>query len=420
MDGSLCQARAQPPAQEGLLSAAPAVLAGEARQTGSVLRASTRPLRVLTLTPFYPAAEDESQGSFVAEPLRAMEDHGVCNFVIAVQPVYRAQKSGSARNVASAWRRYFSIPGNSGLAVAGDLLTLSLARRVRFLHTQQPFDLIHAHGALPCGRAAALLSKNLHVPFVVSVHGLDAYGERQGGPFWGKWCHRKSAGVYRAARAVICVSQKVTDQVSQCSGIHSVVINNGVDANCFSAGPESSPITILSVGNLIPIKGHELLLRAFAKARVSARGCRLEIIGDGPERQRLERLAARLDIGDRVSFLGRQNRTPVAEAMRRCAVFALPSSYEGLGCVYLEAMSSGKPAIGCRGQGIEEIIESGKNGWLVSPGSLSDLASALEALLASPGLRARLGTAARATILQSHTLDHQAAQLTQLYRECVA
>lgn len=418
MGENVCRASAESPAPERLLTAALSVLRETAQEFAPP--DPTRPLRVLTLTPFYPTAEDESQGSFVAEPLKALEHRGIGHFVIAVRPFYRGHASRSAGSVLSAWRRYFSLPGNSGLAVSGDFLGLGLARQARLLHSQQPFDLIHAHGALPCGRAAALLSKSLHVPFVVSVHGLDVYGERQAGPFWGEWCRRKSVGVYRAARAVFCVSQKVGDQVGRYPGINSLVVHNGVDANYFSPGSETSPLTVLSVGNLIPTKRHNLLLRAFAQARASAGGCRLEIIGDGPELERLKRLASTLGIAGQVRFLGRRDRKAVAEAMRRCSVFALPSSYEGLGCVYLEAMSSGKPAIGCRAQGIEEIIESGKNGMLVSPDSLEELASALETLLTNQDVRARLGAAARATIAQSHTLDHQAAQLAQVYRECVA
>ena len=117
---------------------------------------------------------------------------------------------------------------------------------------------------------------------------------------------------------------------------------------------------MLSVGNLIPIKGHDLLLRAFAAMQdrlpAIAPPHSLEIIGDGPERARLEQLAQELGIGTKVHFRGRHSRREVADAMRRATVFALPSRYEGLGCVYLEAMSAGKPVIACQGQGIEEVI----------------------------------------------------------------
>jgi len=103
--------------------------------------------------------------------------------------------------------------------------------------------------------------------------------------------------------------------------------------------------------------------------------------------------------------------------MRHCAVFALPSHYEGLGCVYLEAMACAKPAIGCHSQGISEIIDHGKNGFLVEPGSEAELSDLLAMLLRNGELRRRTGVCARESILQNHTLGHQAQQLAQVYRE---
>ena len=105
--------------------------------------------------------------------------------------------------------------------------------------------------------------------------------------------------------------------------------------------------------------------------------------------------------------------------MQRCALFALPSSYEGLGCVYLEAMACGKPVIGCNGQGIDEIIEDRRNGALVSPGSETELSDALAILLSSQPLRQRMGNAGYETVRSRHTIAHQAVQLTEIYRECV-
>jgi glycosyltransferase involved in cell wall biosynthesis len=104
--------------------------------------------------------------------------------------------------------------------------------------------------------------------------------------------------------------------------------------------------------------------------------------------------------------------------MRRCTLFVLPSRYEGLGCVYLEAMSTEKSAIACRGQGIEEVIQHRSNGWLIAADNLQELTDALVALLKDPELRRRIGDAARQTILQGFTLAHQAEQLARLYQEC--
>jgi glycosyltransferase involved in cell wall biosynthesis len=121
-----------------------------------------------------------------------------------------------------------------------------------------------------------------------------------------------------------------------------------------------------------------------------------------------------------VSFLGRQSRHEVAAAMRRCTVFALPSRYEGLGCVYLEAMSTGKPVIGCRGQGIAELIQHGSNGFLVGPDNEKELTVALGMLLRDDQRRRNLGAAARDTILERLTLAQQAEHLARIYRESVA
>jgi teichuronic acid biosynthesis glycosyltransferase TuaC len=418
---SIRRTRAESANEECILSAAPSVPCPIPRDNSEPrTRTSTRSLRVLTLTPFYPSAQDASQGSYIAEPLRATESLGITNHVIAVQPAYRPKLNTAQSDLACEWESYFSIPGNFGLPMAGYFLAGALKRLVHAAHANDPFDLIHAHSALPCGHAAELLSRELDIPFVVTVHGLDAFGTRQAGPLWGRWCASKSDHVYRLARVVICISEKVREQVQRFINVHTAVIYNGVDPQVFVPGDEASPLTVLSVGNLIPIKDHTLLLRAFAQASKSADGWRLEIIGDGPERRRLEHLAQELGIAAQVTFMGRQSRQFVADAMKRCAAFALPSRYEGLGCVYLEAMSSGKPAIGCTGQGIEEIIENGKTGMLVSPESLEELTQALRALLVNRDLRERLGRAARATILRRNTLQDQAAQIERVYRECVA
>jgi glycosyltransferase involved in cell wall biosynthesis len=144
------------------------------------------------------------------------------------------------------------------------------------------------------------------------------------------------------------------------------------------------------------------------------------MIGEGPDRARLEALVGELGLVEYVEFVGRQSRAEVAESMRRCSVFVLPSRDEGLGCVYLEAMSCGKPVIGCRDQGIDEVIEHGRNGWLIPANGLEALVRVLSDLLRSPALRSRIGTAARQTILESLTLSHQAEQLVRIYRQAIA
>ena len=385
-----------------------------------VVSRAKRLIHVLTLTPFFPLADDDASGGFVAEPLPWMERLGIANTVIAARPFYRGSRATNRCAIAE-WVNFFSIPSNAGLPSAGRFLHASILRRVQEIHRSDPVDLIHAHSALPCGHAAGLIKRELGIPFVVGVHGLDAFSAHQAGRLVGSQCARISRWVYRAAERVICVSKKVEEKVLQGTACQArtEVVYNGVDPELFSPADESAG-TLLSVGNLIPIKNHELLLRAFAAIAPNFPNLRWDIIGDGPERGRLYALVNKLSLKGRACFLGQQSRVEVARAMQRCAVFALPSRYEALGCVYLEAMAGGRPVIACRGQGIDEVIEHGNNGWLVDGDSVEELVSALNLLLANSRLRERLGQAARTTILNGFTLQHQARRLVDIYGKCIA
>src|SRR5579871_3993219 len=319
-------------------------------------RESGRPLHLLTLTPFYPSKQNESAGCFIAEPLEALSKAGVSNTIFAVQPFYRASVGRRPTDTRTQWLRYFSLPGGIGLPTAGAFVFARIVSAVRELHRSHPIDLIHAHAPLPCGHAAMLLATELGLPYVVSVHGLDAFSSKQVSGRAGEWCRRISQRVYRSSRRVICISEHVREQVLEGTGpgCRTSVVYNGVDPELFSPGDEpSSTPTVLSVGNLIPIKGHDLLLRAVASIASEFPSLTVDLIGEGSERTKLEALTRQLAIHNRVHFLGQRSRQEVARAMQRCTLFALPSRYEGLGCVYLEAMSAGKQVIGCRGQGIE-------------------------------------------------------------------
>ena len=378
-----------------------------------------RPLHILTLTPFYPAENDEAGGCFVAEPLQHLKGMGIDNTVFAVQPIYRPRASAPRSGIRSSWLRYFSLPGNFGLPSAGAFVFARVVAKVRELHRRQPISVIHAHGPLPCGHAAMLLSAELGIPYVVSVHGLDVFSTVQVPGRAGEWSRRISQRVYRNSGRVICISEHVRENVLQGMGrsCRTSVVYNGVDPELFSPATQPSSNSVLSVGSLIPIKGHELLVRAAAELAVEFPAVQWQMIGEGPERPRLQALALELNVAERVFFLGRQSRQAVAAAMQRCTLFALPSRYEGLGCVYLEAMSCGKAVVGCREQGIAEIIQHGANGFLVGPNNQKELTLAIAMLLREPARRAHLGVAARDTVLDRLTLAHQADALARIYRE---
>jgi glycosyltransferase involved in cell wall biosynthesis len=382
------------------------------------------PIQVLVLTPFYPTDDNDASGCFVAEPVKRLRAFGVGSRVLAVQPIYNRKPVPSKDTPEASWTRYFALPYGVGLASSGAFLFAALISKVRELHHRAPIQIIHAHAALPCGHAATLLSRELGIPFVVTVHGLDAFATRQVKGLPGKWCANVSRHVYHAATRVICISERVREQVIQgvSTSCQTAVVYNGVDTALFFPNdrPDASSTEVLSVGNLIPTKGHALLLNAMAGLQPRYPQLTCTIIGQGPELQRLKILAARLGITSKVSFRGLQSRKHLAETMRRCTMFVLPSSYEGLGCVYLEAMASEKAVIGCRDQGIEEVIEHGRNGLLARAENVNELAAAISLLLERPQFRQQMAIAGRQTIAAGFTLDHQAEQLSLIYQESLA
>ena len=379
-----------------------------------------RALHVLTITPFYPKAGKESGGCFVAEPLAELSKLGVLTTAFAAEPFYR-QRAYPIASAPAEWIRYPALPGGIGLASAGVGLFMRLRSAIETLHARSPIDVIHAHAALPCGHAAARLSGHLKIPFVVTVHGLDAFSSRQVSGWVRSSCVGASRRVYAAARRVMGVSRHVCEEVQKgMGGLSTIsVVYNGADPSLFVPGGDPAEPMLLTVGNLIPTKGHELIVHALKVLLPEFPGLIWDVIGDGPELSRLRALAAQSGVLSNIRFRGRQNRDVVAEACRGCTVFVLPSFYEGLGCVYLEAMASGKAAIGCTGQGIEEVIRHGENGWLIPPNGREELIEGLRVLLGNQALRAQIGAAARQTVLQSFTLAHQAQRLLTIFQESV-
>jgi teichuronic acid biosynthesis glycosyltransferase TuaC len=396
------------------------VLTGEVAPASAVRASATSMPHVLTITPFYPRQGNETGGCFIAEPLVELIRAGLPSTIFAVEPVYRTTPRAISSAPLASWYRYPSIPGGLGLASAGSGLYSRLREPVTALHKRTQIDLIHAHGPVPCGHAALQLSRYLKIPYVVSVHGLDAFSSMQAAGWAGVWCRRVSRKVFQGARRVIGVSRRVCEEVEK--GIDgtlpTLVVYNGVDPSVFTPDADSSEPRLLTVGNLIPSKGHELVVRSLATLKPEFPGLTWEVIGDGPEFNSVRRFARELGVLRNIRFLGRRSRGAVAEACRRCAVFVLPSRSEGLGCAYLEAMSCGKPAVACQGQGIAEVIRHGENGWLVAPGGQAELIEGLRTLLREPARRAQMGVEARQTILNGFTLQHQAQRLMAIYREC--
>jgi glycosyltransferase involved in cell wall biosynthesis len=183
-----------------------------------------------------------------------------------------------------------------------------------------------------------------------------------------------------------------------------VTIYNGVDLDRFapSTGTRSEGFQIICVANLIPEKGLEVALRAHAK--LSSPRSRLAIVGDGPDRDRLERLSEVLGTRNQVSFLGL--RDDVHLLLRASQAFVHPATWsEAFGLTIAEAMASGCPVVASRVGAVPELVNDGVDGLLVTPGDSDELASALRMLHDDAELGARLARNARRRVESRFSLE---------------
>jgi colanic acid/amylovoran biosynthesis glycosyltransferase len=282
--------------------------------------------------------------------------------------------------------------------------------------------LVHAHFATD-GLLALPLARALGVPLVTTLHGFDVSRSRNallrsGRLTWMLYALGR-ARLQREGRLFVAVSDAIR-RVALAQGFpaaRTVTLHNGVDLSRFAAGsPE--PGLILHVGRLVEKKGTALLIRAFAALAARHPQARLVIVGDGPLRPRLQAMA-----GERVQFTGAQAPAELAQWLGRAWLLAAPSltaadgDAEGLPTVVLEAAAAGVPAVVSHHSGLPEAVADGETGLVVPEGDASALAPALDALLSSPDLRARMGHAARHRAQTMFDAGKQAEALERLYDE---
>lgn len=188
------------------------------------------------------------------------------------------------------------------------------------------------------------------------------------------------------------------------------------------AGVAPEPLAVLTVARLTAQKRVDVVLRAVARVARQVPGVRYAVVGDGPERGRLEALAAQLSIADRVRFTGplRPFSAQLCAEYRRAAVFAMTSVGEGLANVFIEAGAFGLPSLGCDDGGTPEIVRQGETGWLVRPDDPEAAAQRLAQLLASADERRRLGAAARAWVEAEFGLQTLGARSLAVVRAVAA
>jgi len=386
-------------------------------------------MRVAVVAEYYPRRDQPVLGVWAHRQALAARDAGAEVRVLVLHrpvPPLTALRGRDARALLAPLRQplrasldgievayvpFLAPPRPRSYASWGAWAAPPLALALRRLRRRFPFDLVHAHYASPAGDAVRRARPG--VPVVVSVHGGDLYGVADGS----RAGERVVRGALAGARVVLANSGMIAERCRALGAREVRVLHLGTD---LPAQTRARHGILVTVGNLVARKRHADVLRALWLLRDEHPGARWIVVGDGPERGRLEALARELGLADRVELRGAR---PHAEAMsiaRGAGVFVLPSVEEAFGVAYVEAMAGGVPAVGARGEpGPEEIAGAGGGMRLVPPGDPEALAQELRELLGDPEWRRELGREARATVERAFTWERCGRETVAAYADAL-
>jgi teichuronic acid biosynthesis glycosyltransferase TuaC len=355
-------------------------------------------LSILTATTLFPNDAKPTHGAFVATRLAKLCESGIVTAdVLAPVPWLpshtRYADAGrldlvprqTRRGPWTVWHpRYLVIP-KIGMMITPHTLYLAMRKTLRRLIAEgRRFDLIDAHYFYPDGVAAVRLAREFHLPVVVTARGTDINLIPQYA-----LPRRMILNAAHAADGLITVCQALKDGMVAL-GVPAdriTVLRNGVDLGLFHPDGRDGARrrldfrrrTIGSVGWLIERKGHHHVIAALTKLPDTD----LVIVGEGPERSRLERLAASLGVSDRVRFMGSLDQRRLAEVYRALDALVLASSREGWANVLLESMACGTPVVASSVWGTPEVVTAPAAGVLMATLDADGVANGIVRLFAS-------------------------------------
>jgi teichuronic acid biosynthesis glycosyltransferase TuaC len=360
-------------------------------------------LELLTYSALYPNSLQPRHGIFVAQRLKQLvQDCAARSRVVAPVPwfpstakafgqygVYASVPRQEQADGMQVYHPRFPVLPKVSWHVAPWLMYRATRNLVADLHRVQPFDVIDAHFFYPDGVAAVMLGRELGLPVTITARGSDitemlnfALPRR-----WILWAAEH-------AQALVTVCSALRDRLMEVgvAGEKITVLRNGVDLDRFAPVDRASARAalgvdgpmLLSVGNLIELKGHHLILEALRQLPDH----RLFIIGSGPDRQALEKLARKLGVDQRTRFMGLVPQAELRNYYGAADALILASSREGWANVLLEAMACGTPVVATRVWGTPEVVAAPAAGVLIDDRSGPGIADGVRRLFENAPARA--------------------------------
>jgi len=252
---------------------------------------------------------------------------------------------------------------------------------------------VHVHYAFGAGDVALFLDKLSSIPYSLSIHGSDVLLENP-------LLEAKLAGARFVVSNCHYHIRNLRQRFSSLQRQRFYVVRGGVNlaAPLWSwsrPAKPPSPLRLLNVARLAPVKGQDVLLRACAHLTQRGVAWECRIVGEGPERAHLEHLIRTLGLEGRVSLLGARSQAEVARLYDWAQVVVLSSRSEGTPMTVIEAMAKARPVVAPQMTALPEMVVDGVTGWLCRPGDALDLAGKIEAFSDKPRLIEDMGKAGR-------------------------
>lgn len=305
-------------------------------------------------------------------------------------------------------------------------IILPIAHKTLKLDSEKDYDVIHSHLAFSAAQSGTIVKKFREKKHLITVQGGDLVDYKEVSAKFGGILKPLISWSLRNADLVHAVSTHTERRAIALGARNTIIIPNGVDTEKFKSmsqdrlrekyGFSPDERIIISTSRLTPKNGMDYLIKATAKLLKEDFNLHLIIIGEGYQREELRYLIKKLKIEDKVRILGYIPHEEIPEYLNLSDLFVRPSLDEGFGISFIEAMACQIPVIGTDVGGIPDIIENGKNGFMVAPKNVDELSNAIKKVLEDSSLKMRIAEAGYKTVKEKFTWEIVLKKMDELYK----
>ncbi|MHB8131518.1 MAG: glycosyltransferase family 4 protein [Mobilitalea sp.] len=385
-------------------------------------------MKVLFVSSAYPNENLPQYCIFLEQQAQALKDLGYHIDILIPCPIEEFDINTSVfestiYNGIKVYKQPYQVKSLKGLFVLSDARFVLNMKKLLLINN---YDIVSIHYLLIDSVLKMCLKACNHCEIKTVVHflGLNVWKDYyHPHPMLQKYHAHRRKRILSKADCLVGVCNKVSDIIkSKIDNKPVYTVYNGVDTKKFiSSNSYKNPniFRIICVANLIPIKGYQYLINACYKLQKEGFHIELIIVGRGSHEKKLKEKVVLLGAEKYIHFLGYIRYEQIVCELDKSDVFAMPSFFEAFACAHLEAMAMKLPIIGVKGQGIDEIIIDGKNGFLVEPKSSSSIYDKLRWIYNNRSESKQIGLAGYDTVINNYQWSDSAKMLDKVYRETV-